>query len=1078
MGYQLRERIGTGGCGEVWRADAPGGLTKAVKIVYGFHEEDRAKRELKSLNLIKEARHPFLLSLERFDIVEGQLYIVTELADRSLRDRFDECQASGQEGIGRDELFGYLRDAADALDYLSKTLQLQHLDIKPENLLLIGDHAKVADFGLVKHVTAAGCSLVGGLTPNYAPPEVFDGRPTPQSDQYSLAVVYQEMLTGSLPFRGQTPAQLAKQHLHETPDLSSLSAVDIPAVKRALSKDPTTRFQDCREFVHALSTGSAPSGSATSCLNSSPEIAAPVSPARRTSETTKKKTTRFQFKRTQPTIHTLGPISDAVESAFRPTILVGLGGAANEIVGQLVGQLSEHHGTLGNLPAIRPLLVDSNRSDLASIANTLDLATDSTLEIPLKSSEDYLTDGGKHTSWLSRRWLYNIPRSLLTEGLRPLGRLALIEHENKFLELLKLHLDFATERSSIEQTAKSLGFTHASCTPRIIVVGSVCGGTSSGTFIDVGYLVRASLQTMQKESDEVLGLLLYWETRKKDAHDIGVANAIASLSELYGYVSRDETSVQFDGESGFEGPFTSTYLIDFGSCDVDSESFHDSRQRVTEYLNLSVADPCQCLLTESRTRDISGADPPTLRSFTFRASGNSGQTPQTKTSYDLGRRLAKRLLDRGIESEDSPVTNQLRAAIAQHQPNPNEFLDRAGELLATVLQADLADAPCRILELSQEVQDDANDALSKIDAVLKQILDNAAQLAEEPGGAAGAPKADPPGTNAARFVVELVDTLVDLPSVIQAREQLCQGVDATYQTLVSDVEELDRELKEFRTASQAAAGKRRGRERSRSSTDERSPEPSSYARLQLRAHTTKLAQLLVERARRELQAMEEQLATLGQKLAVVAETEFNNGTEEMAANELDLVELLNPVSGTQLNSLIGDFINHVRDDPRRRGVRLSAFMLDQDTKGIDSLEQFIREVADGYIQQRIASTDVAAVFQQRLAEDPQFQATVQQAVKKIEPSILECGGSKRLIIGIPASSSRETLVSSFEQQLGISPNVVVTEESGIVVLCESQDTTIANVLGRLIEERPACAAMANRLHTRIDVDWPDLSESL
>ncbi|HRX81479.1 MAG TPA: hypothetical protein P5307_20560, partial [Pirellulaceae bacterium] len=62
-GYILRERIGAGGYGEVWRADAPGGLSKAVKIVYGPLKAGRAERELKALSRIKQVQHPLLLSL-------------------------------------------------------------------------------------------------------------------------------------------------------------------------------------------------------------------------------------------------------------------------------------------------------------------------------------------------------------------------------------------------------------------------------------------------------------------------------------------------------------------------------------------------------------------------------------------------------------------------------------------------------------------------------------------------------------------------------------------------------------------------------------------------------------------------------------------------------------------------------------------------------------------------------------------------------------------------------------------------------------------------------------------------------
>src|ERR1700687_4933430 len=131
LGYKLIERIGGGGFGEVWKCEAPGGLLKAIKFVYGdlqtaSPDGQRAEQELKALSRVKTVRHPYILSLERYDIIDGQLLIVMELADRNLWDRFRESRGQGLPGIPREELLGYMAETAEALDLMNSLYQLQH----------------------------------------------------------------------------------------------------------------------------------------------------------------------------------------------------------------------------------------------------------------------------------------------------------------------------------------------------------------------------------------------------------------------------------------------------------------------------------------------------------------------------------------------------------------------------------------------------------------------------------------------------------------------------------------------------------------------------------------------------------------------------------------------------------------------------------------------------------------------------------------------------------------------------------------------------------------------------------------
>lgn len=606
-GYRLIGPLGSGGFGEVWKCEAPGGIFKAIKFVYGNlkaldAESARAEQELKALNCVKEVRHPFVLSLDRIEVVDGELVIVMELADKNLHELFEECQAAGMVGIPRNDLLRYLRDAAEALDHMYQKHKLQHLDIKPRNLFLISDRVKVADFGLVKPVERESGEF-SSVTPLYAPPETFTGKISEFSDQYSLAIVYQEMLTGQRPFTGKNARQLMMQHTQQEPELRNLPEADRPVVARALSKDPAKRFPNCLAFVRALYTARAK----PETLLETPSVEKAGRPSRSLAETMEDMLldqmaeldlAEQPAETEEEAVSQLGlTIHQPQTGSLRPTLIIGVGGFSRRALLELRCRLLDRFGDLSKIPIFHFLYIDSDGEAVKTAARGAEevaCTAEELYHMPLQPIGAYRRRMLEHLNeWLPQEKLFSLPRSLQTQGIRALGRLAFVDHHQRLLAKVRREIQRITHPDTLYRAVEQTGLALRDSRPRVYIIASA-GGGSSGLLPDLGYGLRRLLQQLRYADSEVTALLFCGATEDPATPRTELANIYATLTELSHF---NDPGVPFTAQYGVDlpryvdngSPFHQVYLLKLAHR--SPESVRDAVAHLGSYLFHELTTP-------------------------------------------------------------------------------------------------------------------------------------------------------------------------------------------------------------------------------------------------------------------------------------------------------------------------------------------------------------------------------------------------------------------------------------------------------------------------------------------------------
>lgn len=256
-GYTIKRGVGSGGFGEVYFAVSDAGKEVALKLIRrNLEVELRGVREC--LNL----KHANLVDLYdiRTDDRDDQWVVMEYVSGASLEDVI----ARHPDGMPEDMAVAWFRGIASAVVYLHDR-GIVHRDLKPGNIFIDDGTVKIGDYGLAKFIS---CSRRSGQTESvgtvhYMAPEIANGRYGREIDTYALGIIFYEMLTGHVPFEGESVGEVLMKHLTAEPDLSGLAEPYQQIVRGAMAKDPDQRidsFEDLLALLPAPAGGEAREG--------------------------------------------------------------------------------------------------------------------------------------------------------------------------------------------------------------------------------------------------------------------------------------------------------------------------------------------------------------------------------------------------------------------------------------------------------------------------------------------------------------------------------------------------------------------------------------------------------------------------------------------------------------------------------------------------------------------------------------------------------------------------------------------------------------------------------------------------
>jgi hypothetical protein len=753
-------------------------------------------------------------------------------------------------------------------------------------------------------------------------------------------------------------------------------------------------------------------------------------------------------------------------------VVIGIGETASAVLRQLRQRLNREFGD-EPLAAVQFLLLDSDPKTIARAMQGDErsaLKPAETLALPLRRPQEYRENSGKLLRWLSRRWLYNIPKSLQTEGLRPLGRLAFADHARQAVQRIRMALAQATDAESVRGSSEQTSIEFRAGAIRVYLVTSISGGSGSGMSLDVAYAVRIALQKAGLDDAHVVGILTHSSGHDPRKCDLARVNAYAWITE-YNHFHRP--GGQFCGDECCGLPpceqgqpaFDAAYLLDVGAEQTEG-NWETATQSIAEYIYLDAFTPAQAFFDACREQSPAGCQGTApLRTFHLEKIAATADTSIESAAAALSRQVALRWVSGGEPEAATPSstgsdslsdTNQLVHGAAQLVSRSQLKLEGMASNARTLIESQYGgDQQAFIENLIQLARQDGSAAGP---AEMVRIVDclfaaegqqaQSAFVLQRPLEAIVSPLNLKLAGDLARWVLQKLD---DRQSRLSGAQRAANWIIDHLNRVVADATRLTAAMQKqiALTAEELRTG---------GGQEENWERAVGYFRMRTDEHAVLASAIIARRLLAQMKSVVDTITEFGRHLKHVA-THLAQPSAPISANDplakavaesfATLIDAVDQQLQDKFISPNGGLFQTIMGNSRLRAQMLQ------------ELNRYARQA----VEQFASRPEVA-----RAALTGEKKSVSESAVSSEHQSpLLEHGGAYRTLAVLP-SHAQSDADNSFANA------TIVSDHGNNIVTCqEAWDLPLTSIAMDIIQRRRDYADFAARVASRSDVQWTPLN---